>query len=167
MDCSLPGSTAHGIFQARILEWVAISFSRGSSWPKDQVHVSCIAGRFLTVLATPKVPVSSKWCRRLCRFPIFSTHSCPWRGLRGSSHCPEGASRFRQGRDRRLETWQGTQRLQQLMQSHPCPPSRGHLHSRHGQSAATLTGHTPRPNVRPWKRQGRKGRRQNISSRYI
>ena len=36
MDCSLPGSSVHGIFQARILEWVAISFSRGSSQPKDQ-----------------------------------------------------------------------------------------------------------------------------------
>ena len=35
MDCSLPGSTVHGIFQVRILEWVAISFSRGSSWPRD------------------------------------------------------------------------------------------------------------------------------------
>ena len=36
MDCSLPGSPVHGILQARILEWVAISFSRGSSWPRDQ-----------------------------------------------------------------------------------------------------------------------------------
>ena len=36
MDCSLPGSPIHGIFQARILEWVAISFSRGSSQPRDQ-----------------------------------------------------------------------------------------------------------------------------------
>ena len=35
MDCSLPGSSVHGILQARILEWVAISFSRGSSWPRD------------------------------------------------------------------------------------------------------------------------------------
>ena len=35
MDCSLPGSSTHGIFQARILEWVAISFSRGSSQPRD------------------------------------------------------------------------------------------------------------------------------------
>ena len=43
MDCSLPGSSVHGIYQARILEWVAISFSRGSSWPKDQIHVFCIA----------------------------------------------------------------------------------------------------------------------------
>ena len=42
MDCSLPGSSGHGIFQGRILEWVAISFSKGSSWPRDQTPVSCM-----------------------------------------------------------------------------------------------------------------------------
>ena len=41
MDCSLPGSSVHGIFQARILEWVAIFSSRGSSQPKDQTRPSC------------------------------------------------------------------------------------------------------------------------------
>ena len=41
-DCSLPGSPIHRIFQARILEWVAISFSRGSSQPRDQTRVSCL-----------------------------------------------------------------------------------------------------------------------------
>ena len=49
MDCSPPGSAVHGIFQARILEQVAISSSRGSSQPRDQTHIcyiSCIAGRF-------------------------------------------------------------------------------------------------------------------------
>ena len=45
MDCSLPGSSVHGIFQARILEWAAISFSRGSSQPRDQTQLSCIVGR--------------------------------------------------------------------------------------------------------------------------
>ena len=45
MDCSLPGFSSHGIFQARILEWVAISFCRGSSWSRDQTWVSHIAGR--------------------------------------------------------------------------------------------------------------------------
>ena len=40
IDRSLPGSSIHGIFQAWILEWVAISFSRGSSWPRDQTHIS-------------------------------------------------------------------------------------------------------------------------------
>ena len=51
-DCSLPGSSVHGIFQARVLEWVAISFSRGSSWPRDRTWVSCIVGRCFTIWAT-------------------------------------------------------------------------------------------------------------------
>ena len=45
MYCSPPGSSIHGIFQTRVLEWVAISFSRLSSWPRDQTWVSCIAGK--------------------------------------------------------------------------------------------------------------------------
>ena len=49
MDCSPPGSSIHGIFQARIWEWVAISFSRGSSQPRDQTWVSLIAGRRFTI----------------------------------------------------------------------------------------------------------------------
>ena len=52
MDCSLPGSSVHGISQARILQWVAIFFSRGSSQPRDQTWVSWIAGRFFTIWAT-------------------------------------------------------------------------------------------------------------------
>ena len=52
MDCSPPGSSIHGIFKARVLEWSAISFSRGSSWPRDPTRVSCIAGRHFTVWAS-------------------------------------------------------------------------------------------------------------------
>ena len=48
MDCSPPGSSAHGILQARILEWVAVPFSRGSSRPKVGTQVYCIAGGFFT-----------------------------------------------------------------------------------------------------------------------
>ena len=48
MDRSLPGSSVHGILQARILEWVPIPFSRGSSRPRDQTQVSCIEGRVLS-----------------------------------------------------------------------------------------------------------------------
>ena len=47
MDCSLPGSSVHGIFQARVLEWVVIPFSRGSSQPRDLTCVSCIGGWIL------------------------------------------------------------------------------------------------------------------------
>ena len=52
VDCSPPGSSVHGILQARILEWVAISFSRGSSRPRDQTWVSCIGGRRFNFWAT-------------------------------------------------------------------------------------------------------------------
>ena len=51
MDCSLPGSSVHEIFQARILEWVAISYSRRSSRPRDWTHISrssSIADGFFT-----------------------------------------------------------------------------------------------------------------------
>ena len=56
MDCSPPGSSVHEIFQARILESVAISFSRESSRPKNRTQVSCIADRFCTVWATQEAP---------------------------------------------------------------------------------------------------------------
>ena len=48
MDCSPPGSSVHGISQARVLEWVTISCSKGSSRPKVQTQVSCLPGRFFT-----------------------------------------------------------------------------------------------------------------------
>ena len=47
-DCSPPGSSVHGILQARILEWIAMHFSRGSSQPRDRTHISCIACGFFT-----------------------------------------------------------------------------------------------------------------------
>ena len=57
MACSLPGSSIHGIFQARILEWVAISFSRRSSQPMDWTRVSRIVGRCFTIWATREVQI--------------------------------------------------------------------------------------------------------------
>ena len=52
MDCILPGSSVHGIFQARILEWVAVPSSKGSSQPQDRTQVSHIAGEIFTNWAT-------------------------------------------------------------------------------------------------------------------
>ena len=63
MDCILLGSSIHGIFQARILEWVAISFSRGSSWPRDPTQVSCIVGRSFTIWATREVSGQEPTCK--------------------------------------------------------------------------------------------------------
>ena len=84
MDCSLPGPFVHGIFQARVLVWVTISFSRGSSWPRDRTWVSCIAGQCLTIWATREaqtvVPLSS--VQSLSRVRLFAT---PWIAARQAS----------------------------------------------------------------------------------
>ena len=54
MDCSLPGSSVHGILQTRILDWVASTFSKGFSRPRDWTWASCFAGRFFAIWATRK-----------------------------------------------------------------------------------------------------------------
>ena len=59
MDCSLPGSSVHGISQARILEWIAISFSRGSSQPRNRTHLSCIVRQVLYHWATREALLSN------------------------------------------------------------------------------------------------------------
>ena len=78
MNCSLSGSSVHGILQARILEWVSISFSRGSFPPRDWTQVSCIAGRFFTVWTTRKVLV----VLLLSRVWLFAS---PWTAARHAS----------------------------------------------------------------------------------
>ena len=73
MDCSPTGCSVHAIPQARILEWVAISFSRGSSWPRDQTQVSCIASRFITT-------------GQACYHHYHpKSHTCFWKGLNRKS----------------------------------------------------------------------------------
>ena len=91
MDCSPPGSSVHGIFQARVLEWGAISFSSVSSQPRDQTWVFRIAGRRFMVWATPdkfilNISFSSvtQSCPTLCN-PM--THSTP--GLPAHHKLPE------------------------------------------------------------------------------
>ena len=69
-DCSLPGSSVHGILQAKILEWAAIPFSRGSSQPRDQTQVSCTAGRFFTIWATRET-------EKECCLPIRELNPSP------------------------------------------------------------------------------------------
>ena len=61
MDCSLPGSSVHEIFQARILKWISILFSRGFSWPRAQTQVSCIASRCFTIWATREAQECSNY----------------------------------------------------------------------------------------------------------
>ena len=80
VDCSLPGSPVHGILQASILEWVAISFSRGFSRPRDWTQISCIAGRCFNLWATREAPAMwETWVWSLsCEDPLkegIETHS--------------------------------------------------------------------------------------------
>ena len=71
MDCSLPGSSVHGIFQVRILEQVTIFFSRRSSQPRDQTQVSRIIGRRFTVWATREVRLTEIVYYSLSYFSVY------------------------------------------------------------------------------------------------
>ena len=77
MDCNLPGSSVNGIFNARVLEWVAISFSRGSSWPRDLTPVFRIVGRCFTIWATREAQLHAlhAWCslkkKKSCKYKYF------------------------------------------------------------------------------------------------
>ena len=70
MDCSLPGFSVHGIFQASIPEWVAFSFSRGSSWPRYQTQFSHIAGRRFTLWVTREAQGTRKTLLKALRSPV-------------------------------------------------------------------------------------------------
>ena len=72
VDCNLLGFSVHGILQARILEWIAISFSRGSSWPRDQTRVSRIGGRRFSLCTTREAPMA-----QLVTAAMKSKDACP------------------------------------------------------------------------------------------
>ena len=79
MDYSLPGSFIHGIFQARVLEWIAISFSRGSSQLRDRTRDPHIAGRCFTIWATREALYYHIWCNNSLKYfyPHFSDEKLP------------------------------------------------------------------------------------------
>ena len=75
LDCTPPGFSVHGILQARKPEWVAMSSSRGSSWPRDQIWASCIAGRFFTIWTTG---LSARHqCPQLLAMQLVGIRKCP------------------------------------------------------------------------------------------
>ena len=71
IDCSLPGISVYGILQARIVEWVAISYSRVYSQTRDQTQVSCIVGRFFTTEPPGKAHFPTRVLFNLEQFPLF------------------------------------------------------------------------------------------------
>ena len=91
VDYSPPGSSVHGILPAWILEWVAIPFSRGSSQPRDQTQVFCIAGRFFTVWATREATCHvAAFSEDLLSTGWKSFHMVPWKDQRTDSRTPHG-----------------------------------------------------------------------------
>ena len=83
MDCSLSGFSVHGIFQARVLEWMAISFFRGSSRHRNRTRVSLIAGRCFTVRVTREATrVGFSSVQSLSRVRLFAS---PWIAARQAS----------------------------------------------------------------------------------
>ena len=87
MDWDPPGSSVHGILQARTLEWAAISFSRGSSRPRDRAWVCCTAGRLFTVWPPGKPPhkcvhtymwANTYMCKCTCVCVVQYTHTHTW-----------------------------------------------------------------------------------------
>ena len=91
MDCSPPDSSVHGILQSRILEWVAILFSRGSSQPRDWTEVSTIAGRFFTDWATREAYIALAMVLSLIlQFSSVQLLSCVWLfATHGPQHAKE------------------------------------------------------------------------------
>ena len=87
MDCSLPGSSVHRISQVRILERVAISFSRGSCWPGNWTCVSCTDRRILYPWTTREAPplVDHK-LNGGKEWPVFAHHCDPWHLVQGQAH---------------------------------------------------------------------------------
>ena len=80
MNCSPPGPSIHGIFQARVLEWVAYPFSSGSSWNRNRTGASCIAGGFFTSWATRELSPLHPKCSVTQSYPtICDPMDCsPW-----------------------------------------------------------------------------------------
>ena len=78
VDWGLPGSSVHGIFQARILDWVVIPFSRGSSWPRDRTRVSCICLLLWQAYSLPLCHLGSSKYRPNSLLSFTSFLLCNW-----------------------------------------------------------------------------------------
>ena len=88
VDCSLPGSSVHGIFQAIVLEWVAISFSRGSSQPRDQTWVSRIVDRRFTIWATSLGDIKTHANKKACTCIVTTARFILANNNNNKSKCP-------------------------------------------------------------------------------
>ena len=96
MDCSSGGSSVHGIFQAIILEQVAISFSWGSSWPRNWTHISSLAGGFFTIEPPVKLNFNGTYLHNSASASVLPMNTLDWSPLGWTgwiSLQPKGCSR--------------------------------------------------------------------------
>ena len=155
MDCSLPGSSVHGISQARILEWVAIPFFRASSWSRDQTPISWIAGRFFTI-----EPLGKPYYLCVCVYMCIGEgkgYPLQYSGLENSRDCIWSMGSQRVGHD--WVTFTIHIYAHTYTFSHPCmyhcvyalPPHTHHLHT---QSLFPARGHVlcSSPHTAAWTR---------------
>ena len=105
---SLPGSSVHGVLQARMLEWVAISFSRRSSQPRNWTQVSCIAGRFFT-----------DWAKREAWSGWEVENPLPIQGTQVQSLLQEDCTWHRATKPMHHNCWASTLRARALHQEKP------------------------------------------------
>ena len=77
MNCNPPGSSVHGISQARILKWVAISFSKGSFWPRNRTLISCI-GRWIHIMSNQAVHMQTAFNARMVSPHVSAYTHFPW-----------------------------------------------------------------------------------------
>ena len=125
-DCSPPGFSIHGILQARILKWVAISFSRGSSCPRDRTHISCLSRQTL-----------SHWASREVQAYMHST----------DNNTPAGMSLLKRRSDTEMTLF--------FLPSAPRPGSSTHVAEDHRRVKLGFPGgvvtHLPPPSIRSQK----------------
>ena len=130
VDCSPPSSSVHGILQARILEWVAISFSRGSSQPRDRTQVSYIAGRCFNLCTTREV-LKYKNTEHLLERHRTSDPSTNIKDFKGGKEArlkEEGGGGRRGGvKGMALQMSPATYRYPGIMGLFPGPPEKGGL----------------------------------------
>ena len=122
MDCSLPGSSVHGILQARILEWVAVPSSRASSQPREWTQISSIAGGFFTIWASrtaqlaftailaTSFPTGMSLCFLISKLGIITIFTCA--GFVMIQVVPESKSSGKVGSDHRCCSSPGTDMAQ-------------------------------------------------------
>ena len=120
--CSPPGSSVHGILQARILKWVAIPFTRGSSWPSNWTQIPCIAGRFFTIWTTREAPFLPIAITNWPGTYIYLIHkTSPWHRIYYCLHFAD----WRNWDTEKLQSWVTELEFKPCQSSsffHICPP---------------------------------------------